>query len=267
MANKEFYKNPVLLNRDTHRNKRIQSAPDYGFAAQANSLYLAAVEFADAAKEYPIVFTTQAGGRTVPMALLGLREDENLLLNAQGQWQGDYVPALIRRYPFVLAELGDGKMGVCIDEGFSGLNETQGERLFDETGQDTPLLKQAVEFLNSYHREYLRTEAFCTALQEAGLLTPMDARAELTDGSKFLVNGLMVVDEKKLLAMPDDRALSMLRSGMLGWVYLHLASLTNLNKLLTKLAQRKAGATKPAQRETARPDTAVLNSEASPPLI
>jgi len=240
VADGMYYEKPVLLHRDKHRTRKVLPSKDFAFARKANSLYLAGVEFNEACKEYAIVFTRGAAGRIVPVVMVGLRSHENLFVDEQARWQGNYVPAFVRRYPFVLADLPGQGLGVCIDEAFAGLNEREGEALFDAQGQDTPFLRNALEFLQLYQREYQRTEAFCQRLHEAGLLVEMDARADLVDGRSFTVNGLLVVDEKKLLALPDALALSLFRSGELHLVSMHLMSLSNMHKLVDRMAQRKS---------------------------
>lgn len=237
MAESVYYEKPVLLDRVRHRQRRVRPSSSFAFAGKANSLYLAGVEFSEACKEYAVVFTRGANGRTVPVVMLGLRSRENLFVDAQGRWTGRYIPAFVRRYPFVLAELPGQSMGVCIDEAYAGLNETEGEALFDAAGGDTPYLRNALDFLAQYQREYLRTEAFCQKLEQAGLLTEMNARADLVDGRTFTVGSLLVVDEKKLLALPDATVLSLFRSGELHLVSMHLLSLSNMQRLVDKIAQ------------------------------
>ena len=102
------------------------------------------------------------------------------------------------------------------------------------------MLRNALEFLAQYQREYLRTEAFCARLDREGLLTAMDARADLVDGRSFTVSSLLVVDEKKLMALPDATALSLFRNGELHLVSMHLMSLSNMQALVAKMAQRKS---------------------------
>jgi SapC len=239
MATVMFYEKPVLLNREVHKPKKIVSSGSFAFAAKANSLYMAGVEFVESCKEYPIVFTQVGGGKVVPVAMMGLREGENLFVGADGKWSAGYVPAFVRRYPFVLAELEGQQMGVCIDEGYAGLNEKEGEALFDSKGNNTPFLQNALDFLNRYQVEYMRTERFCQRLNDMGLLMEMNAKADLFDGTSFTVNGLLVVDERKLLQLTDAQALEVFRSGELSWIYAHLVSLSNLNRLVDKLAQSK----------------------------
>ena len=129
-------------------------------------------------------------------------------------------------------------MAVCVDEAFTGLNSSEGEALFDANGNDTPFLHNALDFLRRYQAEYLRTEAFCQRLEQAGLLMEMNAKADLVDGRTFTINGLLIVDEKKLIALPDPVALSLLRSGELHLISMHLVSLSNMQKLVDRMAAR-----------------------------
>jgi hypothetical protein len=240
MSDAMYYERPVLLDRDKHRKLRVKPSTSFAFARKANSLYLAGVEFNEACKEYAIVFTRGAHQKIVPVAMLGLRSRENLFVDAEEHWTAGYVPAFVRRYPFVLAELSGESLGLCIDEAYGGLDNKQGEALFDPKGGDTPFLKNAVDFLTRYQQEFGRTEDFCRRLEQAGLLMEMNAKAQLVDGRSFAVNGLLVVDEKKLMALPDAVALSLFRAGELHLISMHLASLSNMQKLVELMAQRKS---------------------------
>ena len=240
MSDAVYYEKPVLLDREKHRRRRVGPSTSFAFARKANSLYLAGVEFGEACKEYAIVFTRGSGKKILPVAMLGLRSRENLYIDDKDQWTASYVPAFVRRYPFVLAELSGQAMGVCIDEAFTGLSEKQGEPLFDAQGHNTPFLQNALDFLERYQQEYRRTEAFCQRLEQAGLFTEMNAKADLVDGRSFTVGGLLVVDEQKLLALPDAVALSLFRAGELHLVSMHLASLSNMKKLVDRMAERKS---------------------------
>jgi hypothetical protein len=240
MSDLVYYEKPVLLDRVRHRGRRVRAGNSFAFARKANSVYLAGVEFNEACKEYAIVFTRSTAGRVVPVVMLGLRSRENLLVDADGAWDARYIPAFVRRYPFVLAELPGQSLAVCIDEAFPGLNETEGEALFDAEGRDTPYLRNALDFLAHYQREHLRTEAFCRRLEQSGLLMEMNARADLVDGRSFTVNNVLVVDEKKLGALPDAQALAMFRGGELHLLSMHLVSLSNMQRLVDRMALRKS---------------------------
>jgi hypothetical protein len=240
MAELLYYEKPALLNREKHRRMRVRASDSFAFARHANSLYVAGVEFNEACKEYAIVFTRLQGRKIAPVVVLGLRNRENLFVDDKERWTAAYVPAFVRRYPFVLADLPGEQMGVCIDEAFPGFNEAEGEPLFDDKGGNTQFLQNAVDFLSRYQAEYQRTELFCQHLDDLGLLTEMSAKAALVDGRSFTVEGLLIVDENKLAQLPDDKALALLRSGEMHLISMHLLSLSNMRRLVDRIAQRQS---------------------------
>ena len=99
MAQMLFYERPVALNRERHRLLRLAPAANhYGFAARTNAVPIASTEFAEAARDYPIVFVGEEGGPFNVAALVGLRDQQNLMVDGEGQWAtGCYVPAFARR--------------------------------------------------------------------------------------------------------------------------------------------------------------------------
>ena len=236
-----FYEKPVALSTEAHRDLRLDTTrSNLAFARETNSVILAGVEFVHAAKEYSIVFARTGGDKIIPLALLGLRNDENLFVNAEGKWDALYVPAFVRRYPFVLAEsTQNGEMAVCIDEGFAGFNREHGTPLFNEQGGQSELLTKAVEFLQDYQAQGRRTEIFTNRLKDLDLLTELTARTDLTNGQRISMGGLLVVDEKKLVALDKKPALELFRSGELGWIYAHLLSLSNISRLAARIPPAK----------------------------
>lgn len=231
-----FYERAVALNRDRHQNLKIRILPDhFSFAAKTNSLLIAGSEFSEACRDYPIVFVGSEGGPFTAAALVGLGDKENLFTNAAGNWEsGTYIPAFIRRYPFVLAgaETAD-TLTVCIDEAYAGLGDQEGEALFKD-GQESEYLKSVVEFLRLFHTEMKRTSAFAAKLAELGLLSSKVVNVD-RQGSKQTLEGLWVVDEAKLNALDDASTLELVRTGYMGWVYAHLLSLRNVGRLANRM--------------------------------
>ena len=253
-----FYDKPVALNKTAHNNLRMKPARgDFSFARTTNSVILAGVEFSEAAKEYPIVFA-KAGEGVVPVALLGVRNAENLFVAEDGSWDARYVPAFVRRYHFVLAETGTtAQRVVCIDEGYPGFSTDEGEPLFVDN-EPTPTLLQAINFLEDYQTQYLRTELFLKRLQALDLLVGLNARVDLVDGQQFGLSGLLVVDEKKLLALDDAEALVLFKSGELAWIYCHLMSLGCLSTMVDRIAAATASVKQPDDKQTSvRPNAKV----------
>jgi hypothetical protein len=237
MSNVLFYSQPVAVNRDQHRDTKIGLVSNYLFAAKTNSIALTGIEFTEACKKYPIVFA-KIGERKVPVSLLGLRDDENLYVDADGNWEEGYIPAFARRYPFVLAESAGDQLVVCIDEASSAFNAAEGQQLFDKDGVNTPFLDAAVNFLNAYQAQMKRTEMFVKQLDDLGLFTEMAAKTELADGRKFLFNGLYVIDEQKLLTLKEKKAAEFVKSGEAAWIYAHLISLSNMSQLVDRMSKR-----------------------------
>ena len=270
MATLLFYKKPVPLNSGTHRNARLGApAGDYRFARQTNSLPLAAVEFFDSAREYPVVFTGQDGGAQFPIALLGVRHNENLLVGEDGRWGGRYIPAFVRRYPFVLAEKENADdFNVYLDEDYSGFGAAEGERLFNDDGSHAPLLDQALEFLRTYQGEIKRTRQFVERLQELDLLVPRVLEVARAGQQPLVLQGFNVVDEARLNALDDAKLLELARSGQLAWIHAHLMSLGNVAALAARLDGVLAKAAPPASEAAAPADDGqvVEASEASEAL-
>lgn len=242
-----IYDRPVPLNRKAHRHLRLQNRPgDMAFAAHLNSAPLAAAEFGRAALSLPIVFAGSTADTAVPAVLLGLEERRNLLVGADDRWQPEaYVPAFLRRYPFVLAEKDDGEdFTVCLDEAYPGLGDT-GEPLFDEQGQDTPLLANALGFLGDYQREVARTREFVARLREHELLEQKVVRVQPANAPEFSLQGFFVVDEAKLRGLKSRVVQTLMREGDLGLIYAHLLSLSNVERL-TRLLDAHGRASAPA---------------------
>lgn len=83
-----FYERAGALNRERHQKLRIEPVPNrFTFAAKTNAMLLASTELAEAARDYPIVFVGQEGGPFSLAALVGLRNDENLMVDAD-MWLG-----------------------------------------------------------------------------------------------------------------------------------------------------------------------------------
>src|SRR5436190_508275 len=127
-----IYETAVPVSAARHRDASVEVGADYAFASNVNSVPLMAVEFPHAAPEYPVVFAG-AGEEVMPAVILGMRGNENLYL-AHGKWSAKYIPAFVRRYPFVFSTLDEGKSFVlCVDEAFAGFNrQGRGQRLFGE---------------------------------------------------------------------------------------------------------------------------------------
>ena len=232
-----FYKKPVALSSEAHKDLRLQARDNYRFATDSNAVPLAIGEFAQACHEYPIVFV-QAEETVNPVALLGLRDKQNLFVNGKGQWNATYVPAYIRRYPFILAQQEETwDYTVCIDEAYAGFSPDKGERLFLDDGEQSDFLKHALKLVQDYQAHSKRTGEFAKRLLEWDLLQPLQANVEMRAGDKMSLTGFMAVDQNKLKALQPERLAELARQDTLGVIYYHLLSLNNFGRLVDKVAE------------------------------
>ena len=139
---------------------------------------LVATELPTACRHFPIVFTD--GDQPTPVAVLGVRGQENLFVDAQGQWRaGAYIPAYVRRYPFIFMENEDrSQFTLCVDEKAASVVEGRDNPFFDEAGEPTDLARSALEFCRDYQNQHAYTMEFARALAEADLL--VENRADIT---------------------------------------------------------------------------------------
>lgn len=243
MSNPPMYGELVPLDRDVHKNLKLDTSQAVvSRVADQNSVFLAAVEFADACKEYPIVFVRAGnaadGGKpaVAPLAVLGLRAGSNLFVEGD-KWTGSYVPAYVRRYPFAMARLdgSDTNMAVCYDTKWPAFNDATGEPMFKD-GEPTEFLLNAKAFLENFEQEAERTRLICNLLVEMDLLQDMRFEATLPSGEKLDVEGFLALDEKKYAELPDDKVLQLHRNGLIAMIEMHRVSLTNMNRLVGKYA-------------------------------
>jgi hypothetical protein len=259
--NSAIYREPALLDSATHRNKRLRPASDYSVAQGMNACFLGAGEFPLAASEFPIVFLDtgekDAAGRMLvsPVAVMGVAAGENLIVE-NGRWNARYVPAFVRRFPFFSASVGEGNQGVFIETTWAGFSDTEGERLFDDEGKPTDLLKSSIEFLQRFDEEADRTRRFCVRLMELDLLESMTANLTLPNGQEMAVEGFFTVKEGKLAELEDAVVLEMHKSGMLMLLHAHLMSLGMMRTLAELKGKRMAaqGETSPVPAATASPE-------------
>lgn len=231
----KLYEDAVPVSAERHAGLCVDPGAGYAFARNTNAVPLMTVEFAKAAAHYPIVFV-QTGGQVVPVALLGLAERQNLFIRPDGQWDDAYIPAFVRRYPFIFAgDPGGERLTVCIDESFAGCNrDGVGDALFDAQAP-TPYLQRVLSFLAEYQLQYQATVALTGELRARSLLEPVRADVRLAGGHASSLGGFMTVARARLMQLEGDVAADMLRKGWLEALYLHLFSLERLGDLVTRM--------------------------------
>ena len=238
-----IYEKIQPLSSELHRNYAVQ-VDSYKFAEHLISVPILANEIPFAANDFPIVFSaTGVEGEYIPLAMMGLKSGENLLIDEQGKFTTRYVPGFLRRYPFVLSgDKTNDSMALCIDDESSCVYKDgkKGNRLFDDAGQQTAYLKEVLEFLKDYHLRAEMTQTFCKRLHELDLLEPMQANITFNGHSDSNINltGFFAVKREKLKAISDVDALDLFKKDGLELIYSHLQSMSNLNDLIKIMSAR-----------------------------
>ncbi|MDP1654515.1 MAG: SapC family protein [Hylemonella sp.] len=230
-----FYQKPIVLDRVLHKELRLKPA-DARFASKNQAVPLVAAEFPEACLEYPIVFAKGNDGQWLALALTGLQAGANAFVDVKGQWSARYVPASVRRYPFILAEGAPGQgdqLSLAADLAAPQLG-SEGEPLFDVKGEPTELVRNLMVLLADFQNQAKQTNALAQKLDEAGLLTQQNLQVRLGDGRNAVVDGVWIMDEVKLRELPDDKVLAWFKGGELTAIHAHMLSLRNLVPLLER---------------------------------
>ena len=227
-TNPEF----TILHREAHRLLKFNRLDrDMGWVSGLITVNLAAAEMPAAALAFPCVMTHgEAGGRL--LAVTGLEQGRNLFVDAQGKWRGDYMPAVLRTWPFRLLSQEDDEGSRPIAVQREALNLKTGDDLFDDKGQEMPWLQAVVQELVALDAGEATTTAMVNALHAAGVLTERALQAVLPNGRQMELTGFLSVDEHKLNALEDKVVADLHRQGALAMAYLHLLSLRKFKDLM-----------------------------------
>ncbi len=233
-----IYGTVTALTRRDHGDLAYKAAESFEFARGVNAAPLVVGEFLPAANDFAVVFAPGAE-MPLPVALFGVEAEANAFVDAEGKWLGGYVPAFLRRWPFVFSTdaVGD-TFTLCIDETAPGFNrEGRGERLFDSEGVPTGYTNRMMDFLREFQAQHERTKAFGKKLLELDVLQSVEAHIPLPGQAARTLTGFQVVNREKLKALSAEVVETMFRGDELELVYLHLFSLRNLERLRDRAVQ------------------------------
>jgi hypothetical protein len=233
-----FYKNPTPLDAKRHAELALKKDFDLSFAQGVNAVPVNMIEMPHVCHYYPIAFGPDQNA--TPVALLGLRDDENLFLDKKGKWSEDmYIPSYIRRYPFIFSEMpANDQLTLCVDIDDTLVEDGGEQRFFDDKGGPTQLSQNALEFCKSYHAAAQQTLEFSRALAEKDLLIERSAEVTIPGDKKISLSGFRIVDEKKLSEIDDETFLDWRRKGWLPFIYAHLFSGAQWQRLTRMLNER-----------------------------
>ena len=234
-----FYNQLEPLSSSAHgawKARRMESAP---FLAQTHAVPLTVEEFALAQRHFPIVFSV--GDNPVPLALMGLNEGVNVFVDEEGKLTSDvYVPAYVRRYPFMLARLRPDvdELSLCFDPTADAVGAfEEGEALFEDD-QPSETTKQILGFCENFEQAGMQTGAFMKELADNKLLIDGEVSIQPEGSAQpFIYRGFQMISEDALKNLRGDVARKMIQSGLLPLIYAHLFSLSLIREVFARQMQ------------------------------
>jgi len=239
-----FYTALEALNSGQHGKMKIRRIDKAPIVATAHAVPVTVDEFPLLQRYYPIVFSV--GDDPIPLALMGLNEGANAFVNEDGVPfdKNIYMPAYMRRYPFLLARLrpDTDELSLCFDPNAGAVGEfDEGEPLFDGT-EPSEATKAILQFCEQFETAGQRTAAFLQELKKADLL--MDGEVAIQPEGvpqPFIYRGFRMVDEEKLRELRGDELRKMNQNGMLALIYAHLFSLPQIREVFARQVQQGKG--------------------------
>lgn len=240
-----FYNDLMPLNSRDHASWRTKGIDSAEFLKSAHAIPLTVDEFVEAQRDLPIVFS--AGPDPLPLALMGLNEGVNTYVDDKGKINDPvYLPAYVRRYPFMLARLSPEaeELSLCFDPTCDAVGAfSDGELLFGGDSEPSDNTKRILEFCDSFEQAGQRTKAFIEELKANDLL--MDGEIAITQSDKpdqpYTYRGFQMVNRDKLAEIPADKLETWNKNGFLMIVYAHLFSLDQMRKIFARQVQQGKG--------------------------
>jgi hypothetical protein len=230
--------NNVLLDNVTHAGLKIITERGAVYGDDVGHAVVVPREFRQVAACYPIVFRKVfATNQFEAVALFGFNSKENLYLNVDG-WQADYVPLSIERIPFMIGYTADRMTGeqqpvIHIDMENPRISFSEGAEVFLAHGGNAPYLERINSVLAELMNGLNVSKRFVDILLAEDLLEPFTLRFPVNETSIEL-SGFYTINEETLRSLGGDQLARLHNQNFLELIYMVIASLSNLGKLIKK---------------------------------
>ena len=245
-----FYNDLMPLNSRDHAKWHSKSIDSAKWLVGQHAIPLTVDEFVQAQRDYPIVFSS--GDNPLPLALMGLNEGVNTFVDDEGKVNDPvYLPAYIRRYPFMLAKLqpNSDELSLCFDPTTDAVGEFKdGEALFDDEGKPAAATQRVLEFCQHFEEAGQRTKNFIDELKKHELLMDGEIAISTNDNpdNPYIYRGFQMINQEKLREVRGDVPRTWNQNGLIALIYAHLFSLDLMRAIFARQQQQGKGPKMPA---------------------
>jgi hypothetical protein len=235
-----FYGGLEPLSSQVHGDFRTRPSETAPYLAVTHAVPITVDEFVATQRFCPIVFST--GDSPVPLALMGLNEGVNVFVDGEGRLLGEmYIPAYVRRYPFMLARLAPEaqELSLCFDPTSELVGRFEDGAPLFEDGKPSEAVNNVLKFCEEFEMSAQRTVAFVAELKAADLLMEGEVTIQPNDSEQpFVYRGFQMINEEKIRDLRGDELRKMNQNGMLPLIMSHLFSLTLVREIFAKQMQQ-----------------------------
>ena len=229
-----MYKNIELIDTQLHKEYSIKAMENFSYAKELMGSLITVAEFYEGCKDYPILFIKDAKANTwSASAMLGYQENQNLYINKEGLWErGRYIPASIRRYPFIFVAQENKGLSLGIDTSALSKEKTDNKRkLFTKEGTASEFTNEVLEFMNQFQRDAQATSNFIAQLEKWELLEERNIQIVTPDQKNHQINGFYVVNQEKLQHIGKKKKQEICDQNAYSLITAHLISLSNVQRM------------------------------------
>jgi hypothetical protein len=232
------------LNRNIHGNFKVRRLNGLDRVAKVHAIPVTVDEFSAAQRHFPIVFSV--GDSPVPIALMGLHEGTNAFFDENGVSvdQTIYVPAYLRRFPFMLARLrkDSDELSLCFDPTAEAVGDfEEGEALFNGE-EPSDATKAILQFCEQFEQAGQRTQAFMDELKQSELLMDGEVAIQPEGATQpFIYRGFQMIDEDKFRNLRGDELRKLNQNGALPLIMAHLFSLSVIRDVFSRQVKQGTG--------------------------
>lgn len=243
-----LYNDLVPLNSQEHAEYTMKPSEAADFLVGQHAVPLTVDEFVSAQRFMPVIFS--AGPDPIPLGLMGLNEGVNVFLDDEGKLlERAYVPAYVRRYPWMLARLRPDaeELSLCFDPTSKMVGVIEGGDPLLADGKPTELTTNILNFCEEFEQAAARTGQFMRDLKQMDLLMDGEMAIQIPGLEQpFIYRGFQMVNEEKLREMRGDQLRKISQNGMLPLIHAHLFSLQLMRDLFERQQIQGKGPAIPA---------------------